>query len=225
MKIYNLMGLFGGVLFSLNSSAALYDRGDGMIYDSVLNITWLQDANYAVSSGWAASHDTGHPNIGPQYIQSNGRMGQEAAVNWADQLMYGGFDDWRLPTIGANPITGYNSGGELGYMFYVNLGNKILPTSVSASFIDAATGKIEQLQNVQDGYWYSEEAGNPPIGAWFINFDTGFQGAFNKASSYYAWAVRDGDVAAVPAPATIWLFGSALFGLAWQRIRNKYFSC
>ena len=31
--------------------AALYDRGEGLIYDDVLDITWLQDANYAMTSG------------------------------------------------------------------------------------------------------------------------------------------------------------------------------
>ena len=45
---------------SLHSQAALYDRGNGLIYDDVLDITWLQDANYAKTtdatpwyrSGW-----------------------------------------------------------------------------------------------------------------------------------------------------------------------------
>jgi len=31
---------------SPHASAALFDRGNGMIYDSDLNITWLADANY-----------------------------------------------------------------------------------------------------------------------------------------------------------------------------------
>lgn len=199
---------------SLNASAALYDRGGGMIYDSDLNITWLQDANYAVTSGWAALHDTHNPNSGPAYIQSNGRMGQEAAVSWADQLVYGGYDDWRLPTTGPNPGAEYNNtSGELGYMFYINWGNGVNPASLSTTFIDAATGETKQFTNVQDGYWYREEAGNPPIGAWFFGFNTGVQGTFNKASSYYAWAVRDGDVAAVPLPSTLFLFGSGLLGL------------
>jgi hypothetical protein len=34
--------------------AALWDRGGGLIYDDVLNITWLQDANYAKTSGYDA---------------------------------------------------------------------------------------------------------------------------------------------------------------------------
>jgi hypothetical protein len=34
------------------SNAFLYDRGNGLIYDSDQNITWLQDANYAQTSGY-----------------------------------------------------------------------------------------------------------------------------------------------------------------------------
>ena len=34
------------------ANAALYDRGNGLIYDDVLDITWLQDANYAKTSGY-----------------------------------------------------------------------------------------------------------------------------------------------------------------------------
>lgn len=44
-----LMGLAGG------AQAALWDRGNGMIYDDVLNVTWLQDANYAKTSGYHAT--------------------------------------------------------------------------------------------------------------------------------------------------------------------------
>lgn len=36
------------------AQAALIDRSGGMLYDDVLNITWLQDANYAKTSGYDA---------------------------------------------------------------------------------------------------------------------------------------------------------------------------
>ena len=47
--------LSSGVLaISVSSAnAALIDRGNGLIYDSYLNITWLQDANYSVTSGYS----------------------------------------------------------------------------------------------------------------------------------------------------------------------------
>ena len=57
-----------------------------MIYDDDLDITWLQDANYAQTSG----HD------------ADGRMSWDNAVAWADGLSYEGYNDWRLPTL--NPV-------------------------------------------------------------------------------------------------------------------------
>ena len=98
--------------FSSLSNATLWDRGGGLIYDDVLNITWLQDAGYAnIHRDWSG------------------------AVAWADQLTYAGYDDWRLPatvdgleTAGLHydgtTTSGWNiTSSEMGYMYYVNLGN------------------------------------------------------------------------------------------------------
>ena len=107
--------------------AALIDRGGGLIYDDVLNVTWLQDANYAKTSGYDA----------------DGEMTWSWAVRWADELSY--YDsvrgtthtDWRLPTIidtGAvgcdfaytGTDCGYNvdaSTSEMASLFYDTLGN------------------------------------------------------------------------------------------------------
>lgn len=49
--------------------ATLIDRGSGLIYDDVLDVTWLQDANYAGKSmNWCESvswSDWGLSNTGP----------------------------------------------------------------------------------------------------------------------------------------------------------------
>jgi hypothetical protein len=108
------------------ADAALIDRGGGLIYDTDLDITWLQDANYY-----------------------GVRMNWDDAVAWAAGLNFGGYDDWRLPKVGpANgsafvygdlssaPSNSYSYSGltdlgfnvanphtELGYMFCMNLGN------------------------------------------------------------------------------------------------------
>jgi len=37
------------LLMSTQASATLIDRGSGLIYDDVLNITWLQDVQYALT--------------------------------------------------------------------------------------------------------------------------------------------------------------------------------
>jgi hypothetical protein len=198
---------------SASAQAALYDRGNGMIYDSTQHITWLLDANYAVTSGWAAANVSGTPNSSATYVQANGRMGQEAAVAWAEQLNYGGYDDWRLPSTGADPKTSAPRNTEIGHLYYVDLGNLGWPNvTLKTEFVDTSSGKPMAFVNIKSGYWFSEEIGG--IGAW--NFNTSSGGSltyYNKASSYYAWAVRDGDVTTVPAPAAAWLFGSGLIAL------------
>ena len=83
--------LFVGVMAlatSESTKAALIDRGNGLIYDNVLNITWIQDV--ALSSTLGGS----------------GIFNWYDAKAWADQLVYRGYDDWRLPTL--TPVNGVN---------------------------------------------------------------------------------------------------------------------
>ena len=40
-----------GYLMSGAAYAALFDRGGGLIYDNVLDVTWLSDAQYLMTSG------------------------------------------------------------------------------------------------------------------------------------------------------------------------------
>ncbi len=65
-----------GLLTSGLAQATLLDRGGGLIYDDVLNITWLQDSNYAQTSGFDA----------------DGRMNWSDANTWAAGLSY--FDSY-----------------------------------------------------------------------------------------------------------------------------------
>ena len=67
--------------FASLGNATLQDRGGGLIYDDAHGLTWLQDANYAVTSGYVT-----------------GGMDWYTAMAWADQLTYAGYTDWRLPT-------------------------------------------------------------------------------------------------------------------------------
>src|SRR5262250_876083 len=70
------------------AQATLFDRGNGMIYDSVLNITWLQDATYARASKY----------------DSVGLFTWNDAETWVNQLVYQGISGWRLPNIA--PVNG-----------------------------------------------------------------------------------------------------------------------
>jgi hypothetical protein len=135
-------------MVSTLSHASLINRGGGLIYDDVLNITWLQDTNYAMNDVDASD------------AASDGKMEWQQANDWAAGLSYYDavrdvtYDDWRLPTLSpidgisfntmisndgstdqgyARTTTDGSDGGwrdssgtpvsELGYMFYVNLAN------------------------------------------------------------------------------------------------------
>ncbi len=179
------------VLFFLVASAeaALIDRGSGFIYDDVQDITWAQDANINGADIW------------------------DNQVAWAagysqTHTVYGTFDDWRLPTAlngdGSDPCSGAGcTGSEMGHLFNVD--------GISSSSMGLFT-------NVQsDGYWSGTEYAPLTSFAWYFDFHYGNQGSIFKSNSYYALAVRDGDIAAVPVPAALWLFGSALGLLGWMR--------
>ena len=108
-----VIGLVAWIGLVGSASADLQDRGVNMVYDDVLNVTWTRNANLPGSSPltWAAAN------------------------SWAAGLVFGGFSDWRLPTISStSPTTSvFNcssgtaaacaaSGNELGFMYYHNLG-------------------------------------------------------------------------------------------------------
>lgn len=195
------------LLVTNNLSAALYDRGDGFIYDDDLDITWLQDANYANTSNANQSYTLG-------------LMTHADAVAWTDSLNLAGGSNWRLPSAGENPSMGFSSANELGHMFFNNLGNSANFTN--STFIDGETGLTVNFENVQNLYWLNEGInGNK---AWSFYMTLGFMmDNSNINNKLYPWAVHDGDIAnivdlaAVPVPASAFLFGSALLGLMVTR--------
>jgi len=204
------------------ASAALIDRGGGLIYDTVLDITWTQNANLCADDGVCPTT-------------------WDAAVAWADGLVFGGFDDWRLasmsvagglPTGSASSVVNCATASEadcrdneLGYMYYHNL-TPAGDTPPTDSLTDltgnrtTADGSVT-INNIQSGYWSGTEFAPDPGGAWFFVFFNGIQGDFDKGVGFAAWAVRPGDVlAAVPEPSTGLLVGTVVLALGLKRRRQ-----
>jgi Protein of unknown function (DUF1566) len=193
------------------AQAALVNRGGGMIYDSTRDITWLADMNYARTSG--------HTGAG---VDATGRMDWDAANNWANNLVFGGFSDWRLPTVtqpdttcefSLDPGSGFGlqhygshcTGSEMGHLVYIELGGRA-GESVLNQTGDAAQqiANLALFSNVQSlVYWATTEYAPDSSQAWIFVTDDGYQFSSFKSSSWFAVAVRPGDVHAVPEPQTL----------------------
>ena len=160
-------------------------------------------------------------------------MGWDAARTWADNLVFGGFDDWRLPTL--NPFdttcsssftpTGFPTqyrgtgctGGELSHLFVVHLGNK-----PNQSVLNQVGDTPEQIANQalfsnlqSDVYWSGTEYAPNPRNAWYFSTGWGDQDELFKRRAFFAVAVRPGDVLAaqavpVPEPGTLALLLAAV---------------
>jgi hypothetical protein len=182
---------------SVNVQAALINRGGGMIYDQGYDLTWLQDANMAGAMNW------------------------DQATDWANELDFAGYTDWRLPivieTAGFLPAD-----SEVGHLF--NEMGASAGTELAYSHNEA----FNLFENIMMGRYWTATEGAPEdsnVNAWAFT-TTGLQSYYPKNNdNHYAWAVRDGDVVStiptVPVPASIWLFGSALVTfLAVERRKN-----
>ncbi|MBN1848608.1 MAG: DUF1566 domain-containing protein [Deltaproteobacteria bacterium] len=195
-----------------------------MIYDDAFDITWLQDANFAYTSGY----------------DTDGRMTWAEATTWADQLIFGGYDDWRLPTAlnpdGTGPDGWHNDAynkntSEMGHLFYDELGG-----IAGASIYDSSDPDLAMFMNIQGDLWTNPDGtfgGSDPYWTstylpswdryWYFAFSNGSQWARWPNSEIFTWAVRDGDVTAapVPEPATMLLLGGGLLGFAGFRKKSK----
>ena len=189
------------------ANASLYDRGNGMVYDDVLKITWLRGP------------------FGGTWENVN------ALVN---NLVYGGYDDWRLPAL-SNPNVNeescffYRSGcSEMAYMYYKNYGKVSGWRNIYGSGPQAPLPPNAEnwaLFPMMGNYWsvgpgFIDPNTWPTYSASYFDFSLGFQGTEVQYSRDVPGgvAVRDGDV---PEPSTVALLLLSLGAMAWAARRKQ----
>lgn len=218
------------------ADAALIDRGNGLIYDSVLNITWLQDARLAASNTFGVSG-----------IFADGSMDWYTGIDWIDAMnaaQYRGFSTWRMPDI--DPVNGIDFQYAVSYDGSTDKGFNNTSPANELSHLYYALGNISLCSTNNATGSTADNCNENPHGTWglqhtgpFTNFVTGrywtgqhdtrvgYESAFdldanfgqmgtgNTAGAKFVWAVIDGDVgvSAVPVPGALWLLGSGLIGL------------
>lgn len=180
-------------------------------FDTELNITWLRNVI--------------------------GQMTWNQAITWADDLNFGGYTDWRLPTLtdtgtpGCNFATsgtdcGHNvqiATSEMAHLFFSTLGNKGIYDTNGNPQLGWGLTNTGDFQNMQPaGYWLALENASYTDTAWSFYTDIGYQAVDWKNDQFFALAVRPGDVTAVPEPSE-WLMmltGLGVIGLARRRQVN-----
>lgn len=169
-------------------------------------------------------------------FSSNGSVtwfGALAFINYLNNINYAGNNQWRLPSFvtfesGWNtPSNGNIKGNELTELFYQELNSK---GAVDADGNYLPDHGILDLENKFDNeqkklYWSSTELLTDYQRAWGLNMQDGLQLDVTKGDlfgvNYQVWAITNGQISAVPAPAAAWLFASGLPIIAVAKRRRR----
>jgi len=139
----------------------MVDNGDGTVTDTATGLMWMKNAN-------------------------NGQMTWDDAMEWAEKLHVGGYDDWRLPS-GLNISDGQLCNTQ-------PRGTNCPDTEFGTLYFDYGISDLLNsgvFHNVVQGvYWTSTEFPDDTDQAMSQDMNDGGQNPFSKGRTHYVWAVR-----------------------------------
>lgn len=247
-KVLSILLLTGA---SISAHAALYDRGNGQVYDSSLGFTWSKDANLfgtlSNASGDYAGFITDVINANNGALTNVTDYYNPTGIHQLTAQDFSASNDWStVPGI----FSGLTWWGAEAFAIYLNkisyLGSNTwslpnyLPVNNPSSFpvglsnnghgtfIDMATGNIDSFINFNAGgpYWLGIN-GWYGAATWFYYPNNVGIGVTNKSNGYGAWFVHSGDVtyspepSSIPEPTIILLFGTGLLGMIGAKQRKN----
>jgi hypothetical protein len=195
----NILKYIAGIVLYIYTGAlqaALINLENGIIYDDVLDISWLQDTKSA---------ETLDSNV-------SASMSWNDANNFAENYVLNSYDNWRLPTLtllqscynyDGSCDSGYNNvNGELSHLFYSSLSNPGLCQGVIGNICvrnsDWRNLNTHEFTNWTKSsvevFWYSTLDTNNSNAAWTFNTYFGRQSVASINSTAIAWLVHDGKI-------------------------------
>jgi hypothetical protein len=200
--------------------ADLINLGNGMIYDTVQDLTWLQDTRLTRTQG----------------LDPRGRLTNTDAIEWVSDLTFGGYDDWRLPRMTKSEPGGhtglfYESDSEISTLMaglgwhwdmeaLIESGGYNYGTQSYLYFIAGSSGPFLGLESdnlTPPRYWVESNVFENACGfhcfAWFTSYE--LEQAWYHSQTANVWAVRDG-LARVPEPSTLLTLSLGWLGLLIQ---------
>lgn len=211
MKFSTLTGLLASGFFTVSTQATLYDQGNGLIYDDVMDRVWLEDTNQTYTTGHAvkkviATRETSRSN---EYATNGNRSGRGAT--WAAHLAYSADKD-RRPSADPLHLMHYNGLSRIASS----------PLTSPVSFNDPIPGgetvRPIKMQSYQRFYSVEIPLDTTTIAS-FATTD-GTQNSDSTFNNNYGWKTGGGKAEARDIPAAAWLFYSALMGIAGLKPKN-----
>ena len=151
--------------------------GGTMVRDNVTGLIWEVKEAHDGSADYANPHDADNTytwcDTNPDTNGGNqgtcGTNDTEDFIGALNSTSFGGYSDWRMPTI------------------------KELKTMVDRTRINPAVSSTVFPDTVSSSYWSSTTYASNASIAWHVYFSYGYDSNYGKSSSYYVRAVRGGQ--------------------------------